>query len=298
MRTAHLAPIVALLLAPGATVLAQAEAPAPKAPSTPPAAKPASTAPARPAVLPTKDSLTVIRERGRLVACVAPQAPWALQVDEGQFTGFSVDIAKQLAEDLGVEVAFVPTDFASLIQALAEGECDVVPGGLSPTPERALFAHFSDPVARHGIGVLAAKQAAAAWKVAADLDRPEVTVGAVAGTAELLDARRLLPKASIVEAPNWTALGEGLLNGKIQAAVAADPLPRLGVKIAPDKLVTPLAEPLATRGESLVVRRGDLEFLAYLNTWVYARRYDGWLEARRDQWFDKLDWADAELARP
>jgi polar amino acid transport system substrate-binding protein len=46
------------------------------------------------------------------------------------------------------------------------------------------------------------------------------------------------------------------------------------------------------------VRRGDLEFLAYLNTWVYARRHDGWLEARRNQWFDKLEWADAELARP
>jgi polar amino acid transport system substrate-binding protein len=278
VRREHLALIAALLLVPGASALGQAEAPAP-----PP---------------PTKDSLTAIRERGRLVACVAPQVPWTIQLDEGQFSGFSIDVAKQLAEDLGVEVAFVPTDFSSLIQALAEGECDLVPGGVSPTPERALFAHFSDPLARHGIGVLAAKPAAAAWKSPADLDRPEVRVGAVAGTAELLDARRLFPKATIVELPTWTALGEGLVAGTIQAAVAADPLPAIGVKIAPEKLAAPFAEPLATRGESLVVRRGDLEFLAYLDTWVYARRYDGWLEARRNHWFDNLDWADAELARP
>lgn len=298
MRTAHLAPVAAWLLAAGPTVLAQAEAPPPKASAPPAAARPSAPVPARPAARPTKDSLTAIRERGTLVACVAPQVPWAIQLDEGQFAGFSIDVAKQLAEDLGVGVTFVPTDFTSLIQALAEGDCDVIPGGLSPTPERALFAHFSDSVARHGIGVLAEKQAAAGWKSPADLDRPEVKLGAVAGTAELLDARRVFPKASIIEVPNWNALGEGLLGGKIQAAVASDPLPDLGVKLEPQRLCVPFAEPLGTRGESLVVRRGDLEFLAYLNTWVYARRYDGWLEARREQWFGRLDWVDAELSRP
>ncbi len=177
-----------------------------------------------------------------------------------------------------MDAVFVPTDFTSLVQAVSEGECDVVAGGLSPTPERALFAHFSDSIARHGIPALA--------------DR--LTIGAIAGTVELLDARRAFPRATLLEVPSWTALGEALLAGKIQAAVASEPLPQVAVKLAPDRVVTPFAEPIGWRGEALAVRRGDLEFLAYLDVWVDARRSDGWLAARASQWFGRLDWAEPE----
>jgi len=58
---------------------------------------------------------------------------------------------------------------------------------------------------------------------------------------------------------------------------------------------TRLAQDLGgRRGEALAVRRGDLEFLAYLNAWVDARRSDGWLDARASEWFGRLDWAEAE----
>ena len=261
MKMSLLVPLVVALASSGAGARGQAAS-----------APPAAGAPAPPAAKPSRDSLTLVRARGKLLACVAPQAPWAIHGPDGALSGFSIDVATRLAQDLGVEVVFVPTDFASLVQAVAEGECDIVAGGLSPTPERALFAHFSDAIARHGIAVLADKQAAAGWKAPADLDKPEVTIGAVAGTVELLDARRAFPRATLLEVPSWAALGEALLAGKIQAAVASEPLPQVAVKLAPERVVTPFAEPIGRRGEALAVRRGDLEFLAYLNIWVDARR--------------------------
>ena len=283
MKRFLLVPLVVVLASSGANARGQAAS-----------APPAAGAPAPPAAKPSRDSLTLVRARGKLLACVAPQAPWAIHGPDGALSGFSIDVATRLAQDLGVEVVFVPTDFAGLVQAVAEGECDVVAGGLSPTPERALFAHFSDAIAHHGIAVLADTQAAAGWKAPADLDKPEVTIGAVAGTAELLDAGRAFPRATLLEMPSWAALGEALLAGKIQAAVASEPLPQVAVKLAPERVVTPFAEPIGRRGEALAVRRGDLEFLAYLNVWVDTRRSDGWLDARASEWFGRLDWAEAE----
>jgi polar amino acid transport system substrate-binding protein len=278
---------LAVLALPCANALGQAEAP-------PAAAPPAVKAPAQPVARPSRDSLTLVRERGKLLACVAPREPWAIYGPDGALSGFSIDVARRLAQDLGVEVGFVVADFTGLVQAVAEGECDLVAGGLSPTPELALFAHFSDKVARHGVAVLADKQVASGWKTPADLDRPEVAIGAVAGTPEVLAVRRAFPRATVQELPSWAALGEALLGGKVQAAVAVEPLPQAAVKQASGRLVTPFAEPIGSRGEALAVRRGDLEFLAYLNVWVEARLADGWLDARAAEWFGKLDWVEAE----
>lgn len=278
---------LAVLALPSAHALGQAEAP-------PAGRPPAVRAPEPPAARPSRDSLTLVRERGKLLACVAPREPWAIYGPDGALSGFSVDVARRLAQDLGVEVGFVEADFTSLVQAVAEGDCDLVAGGLSPTPELALFAHFSDEIARHGVAVLADPQVASGWKTRADLDRPEVAIGAVAGSPELLDARRAFPRATLRELPSWAELGEALLAGKIQAAVAAEPLPQAVVKQASGRLVMPFAEPIGRRGEALAVRRGDLEFLAYLNVWVEARLADGWLDARAAEWFGKLDWVEAE----
>ena len=34
---------------------------------------------------------------------------WAMKDKKGEFVGFEIDVAKQLAEDMGVKVEFVPT---------------------------------------------------------------------------------------------------------------------------------------------------------------------------------------------
>ncbi|HVO10441.1 MAG TPA: transporter substrate-binding domain-containing protein [Vicinamibacteria bacterium] len=272
MKKAHVVALAALLLAPP-VVLAQAETPAA-------------------ASKPSRDSLTLIRQRGKLLACVPPHAPWVIHGAEGKLKGFSVDLAGKLAEDLNVSVEYVVEESARLLPSLVEGDCDVIAGGLSATPQRALFAHFSDPVARHDIVLVADKAASAGWRRPEDLDRPDVSVGYIAGGVLAPHVKRLFAKAKLVELADWSALGAALQSGQVKAAVLAEPRSGIALKLAPDKLVAPLAAPLGRRTEAFAVRRGDLEFLAYLNTWVDAHRNDGWLEERRRQWFLDLGWVD------
>jgi polar amino acid transport system substrate-binding protein len=195
-----------------------------------------------------------------------------------------------LAKDLDVELELVGTGYPDLIPELVDGKCDVIPGGLSATPDRALFVHFTNTIAEHEIYIVDDKKSQGSYSKLEDFNQPGVTLGVVAASAELEDARRLFPKAKIEEMPGQVELTQALTDGKLQSIVAANPLPEIVMRITKDQFYLPLDKPITERGESLVVRRGDLEFLAYLNSWIQAHTYDTWLPERSDYWFKNLDW--------
>ena len=299
-RTPFASIVVASTLSMAVTAGAQPAAtpgPAPKpAPAAQAVAAPADTG-RRPVVEIPKESLSAIRARGTLKACVAPYMPWVIEgAVDGELTGFSVDLARQLAADLGVGIEFVGTGYADLIPALAEGDCDLIPAGLAATPDRALFVHFSMPVATHQVQLVGPAAVVGQARGAAEFNRAGLTVGVVGASAELLDAKRLFPNATIQEFDGPGAVADALLAGKVGLGVSVAPLPAVFAKLTGGKFVV-LPEPLGLRGEAFAVRRGDLEFLAYLNTWVQARTYDGWLKDRADEWFVKMAWAE-QVAKP
>ena len=91
------------------------------------------------------------------VGMEAAYAPYNWQVsEESEFTipienvpgayadGYDVQVAKSIADGLGMEPVAVKLEFGSLIDALNNGQVDIVCAGMSVTPERAAAAAFSD----------------------------------------------------------------------------------------------------------------------------------------------------------
>ncbi|MNC30534.1 Arginine-binding extracellular protein ArtP precursor [compost metagenome] len=68
------------------------------------------------------------------------------KVVEGKDTivGFDIDIAKDIAADMGAELVIKDLPFDSLLNELSSGRVDMVISGLSPTPERAKAVGLSD----------------------------------------------------------------------------------------------------------------------------------------------------------
>lgn len=56
---------------------------------------------------------------------------------ENEIVGFDIDIAKEIAKDMGAELEIKDMNFDSLLNELDTGRVDLVISGLSPTPERA-----------------------------------------------------------------------------------------------------------------------------------------------------------------
>jgi polar amino acid transport system substrate-binding protein len=83
-----------------------------------------------------------------------------------------------------------------------------------------------------------------------------------------------------------------LLEGKIHAAVADSPRPQIVAKLFPEQVDIPSPKPLATFPAAFAVRRGDMDFVNYLNSWIEARTINKWLERRRSYWFGTMEWSD------
>lgn len=58
--------------------------------------------------------------------------------------GYDVQIAKRIAEGLGMELEIVKTEWDGLIPSLQSGAIDAVIAGMSPTPERMEVIDFTD----------------------------------------------------------------------------------------------------------------------------------------------------------
>lgn len=111
-------------------------------------AAPAATGAAQDA---SGDLLARIRERGYItVATEGDWSPWTYHDEENTLVGFDVDLAKLLAEGLGVDVKFEETAWDSILAGVDSGRFDIACNGVSYTEERAEKYNFSTPYAYTG----------------------------------------------------------------------------------------------------------------------------------------------------
>lgn len=275
----------------GALLLAAVEARA-QAPQSEPLVPRGAATSALPTLPPATSTLDVVRRRGVLRVGVSTFVPWVVTAKSGELIGFEVDVARQLADDLGVTLQLVPTSFPSLLDDLLADRFDVIGTGLSITPARALVANFSIPLGESYARLLANRTKAAGIRTAAGFDRPEVTIGVRAGAIGADVARRAFPKATIKAFDDEDALIDAVLTGKLTAGVGWSPAPEFLVARAGDKLFVPLAEPLARSREAFAVRKGDPDFIAFLDAWIRYHQDTGWLAEKRKYWFESFAWED------
>ena len=94
------------------------------------------------------DLLAQIQTRGTIiVAMEGDWAPWTYHGDGDVLTGYDVDVAKAIAEKLGVEAEFVEGEWDGLLSGMEAGRYDLVINGVDVTEDRAEKYDFSEPYA-------------------------------------------------------------------------------------------------------------------------------------------------------
>ena len=99
---------------------------------------------------PAESTIQTVVKRGKLIVGLSTFVPWAIRDKKGELIGFEVDVATQLAKDIGVELELVPTAFDGIIPSLLAGKFDLIATGLTITPKRALTINFSRPYNHSG----------------------------------------------------------------------------------------------------------------------------------------------------
>jgi polar amino acid transport system substrate-binding protein len=239
----------------------------------------------------TVDLLAEIKKSGKLRVGIAEIVPWAMHNKDGKLVGFEVDIARKLARDTGVEVEFHPDEFRYLIPDLEANRFDIIIAGFSIEARRALVVNFSEPYNVIDVTIAASKKMGGELKTMEDFNKKGVTIGVVEGMTSEDLAALAFPKASIQTYTEDSALFSDLVAGKLAAAVADSPRLDILAKLYPNAVSVPALPPLGTFPAAFAVRRGDMDFVNYLNSWIAARTADKWIATRHRYWFKTTDWA-------
>jgi len=90
--------------------------------------------------------------------------PFAYQ-DQGDYTGFCIDLWKQIAANLNLSFDYVPySKVSDLIDATAQKKVDVALGNISITGERLQKVDFSQPYLQGGMQVMVDEKREASWR--------------------------------------------------------------------------------------------------------------------------------------
>ena len=89
-----------------------------------------------------------IQERGTIIVGLEGDwAPWSYVDENDELTGYDVEVAKAIADKLGVEIQIVPGEWDGLFAGMDAGRYDMVVNGVEVTEERADKYDFSTPYA-------------------------------------------------------------------------------------------------------------------------------------------------------
>ena len=101
--------------------------------------------------------LKTIQDRGELiVAMEGTWAPWTYHDENDELVGYDVEVAKAIADKLGVGVTFVEGEFDGLLAGVDAGRYDMVVNGVTVDEERSEKYDFSVPYAYNRTAVIVA----------------------------------------------------------------------------------------------------------------------------------------------
>ena len=233
-----------------------------------------------------------VQDRGVLRVGLGLFAPWSACDADGELIGFEIDVATRLAEDMGVEVEFVRTDWNYIIPALIAEEFDVIISGMTILPARNLKVNFTSSYNQTGISLVANKVRTIGLKTLEDFNSSSVTIATRRGASSIPAIKNVFPDAMIQLYDTDTAIREAVVSGMVDAAAAFASTGNTWVEDNPDTLSLPFDEPFASEVLAIAVRKRDHDALNFINGWIAIRKADGWLEQHRQYWFDTQDWND------
>ncbi len=179
--------------------------------------------------------------------------------DGDKITGFDVEIAQQVAKELGVELKIEDIAFQGLITSLESQKVDFVAAGMSINEDRKKSVDFSDSYYEASQVIIVPKDNEA---IKGEEDLKGKNIGVQIGTTGA-DVAHGIENAKVVEFNTGFAAIMDMQNGKIDAVVL-DSEPAKNFAKANDKIKV-LDKSLTTEQYAIAVKKGNEKVLKAVN---------------------------------
>lgn len=235
-----------------------------------------------------ESTMEKIVRTGQMTIAVQTQGPPVSFIDRnGDRTGLAVELARMMADDMGVELIVQDYDWKGLIPALLSGKADFIAADMTPTAKRSMQVVFTEPVFFSDTIAFAMKDSGyGSWK---DLNVAGVSVGATQASSWADIARKKISNAELKEFAGGTAQTvQALTSGRINAGIS-DKATIAGFMSSVDGLVV-LDGEISREPLGFAVRPDSMHLLFALDNFMRLIRADGRLDEKLDYWWNTTNW--------
>jgi len=193
-----------------------------------------------------------------------------------EYKGFDIDVMNELANDMGVKITFVPTEWKTIVSGITSGRYDISTS-VTKTAKRALVAGFTNSYYKYGTVPLVLKKNLNKFPTWDSLNSEKVTIATTLGTSQEAKAKEFFPKSKLksVEAParDFQEVLAGRADGHITSSTEANKLiityPQLA--IVPDGGKNPAVL-------AMMVDQNDQVWMNYINQWIEIKKASGFFD--------------------
>jgi polar amino acid transport system substrate-binding protein len=237
----------------------------------------------------------VMQNKTLVMSTDADYPPQSSLNAQNEFEGFDIDVGREIAERMGVEIEFVTPGWDVVTAGNWGGRWDISVGSMAPTEARAEVLDFP-AVYYYTPAALAVHESNTEIQTPADASGKAIGVGAATSYENYLkrdiEIEGTPPFDYVIDDPDTHAydietlalddlrLGDGL---RLDAAIAA--LPTI---LAAQKAGYPIrvvGDPLFLEPLAIATDKGDPEFAARIAGIVQEMREDGTLRQFSEKWY-------------
>lgn len=199
------------------------------------------------------------------------------------YKGYDIDVMTKLAEDLGVELEFVPTDWKTLVNGVVAGNYHMT-GSASISPARLKAAGYSSSYISVEMFPFTTADKADRFDGWDSINQEGVNVATTLGTSFEKLVRDWFPNATItvVEAP---ARGyQEVLAGRADVFVTSNIEGSTLVTKFPNVRQVPVEAARAPTPIAMLLPQADQVWINYVNSWIELRKAQGFFEQTAEKW--------------
>lgn len=229
-------------------------------------------------------TLEGIKNKGKIVLGTSADYPpfeTHVMIDGvDQIVGFDIELAKYIADELGVELEIKDMDFDKLLGGLSTGMLDIVIAAMNPDPEREEEANFTDIYYESKFSVLIHKDNAANISTMEDLNGK--SIGVQLGTIQEEIAKTNIKGGDILSLSSNPDIVMNLKTKKIEGAIMEEPVAKSFAKANDDLIVVEgFSIDSGSDGVAIALKKGNDELTEKLNEILADAKAKGLLE----KWF-------------
>lgn len=232
----------------------------------------AGPARAQPAAGLTTDEII---KRGKIqIAIDTNNPPWGMLDANMQPEGIDIAVAQLLAKYMGVQLEIVPVTSQNRIPFIVTGKADLVMATLTITPERALQIWFSDPYAAQESIIMAPE----GTSITSFDDLKGKKVSVVRGAIQDPMVVKLAPGANMMRFDTDASTIQALVTKQVDATATGFLIPAQTNRQVPGAHFEKKLS-LGWQHIAIGLRRGNIDLLRWVNTFIYHTRNNGELAA-------------------